>query len=254
MADVSPTSGISRTRAGSSRRSCSAPHAPEYVSPNPRYAFLFNSYYVQAGERHCRAKRGLVTRPDGARGVRVSRARRTTRCATLLAARRRRSAASGARADRARAAPRAAAPGAAAHGHQARLLDESAAAGVSRARRERRARRAAARRGATFAGGVHRIGHRRRRASRSTTRRRAHRVFLEDFELASRLVTNGEYLEFIERRRLRAPELWLSHGLGDGAGAAAGRRRSTGSATATAGRSSRSPARGRSRSTSRCAT
>lgn len=39
------------------------PHAPEYRPLDPRYAFLFNSYYVQAGERHCRAQRGLVTRP-----------------------------------------------------------------------------------------------------------------------------------------------------------------------------------------------
>src|SRR6476619_8388997 len=36
---------------------------PNYVPLNPRYAYLFNSYYVQAGERHCRAQRGLVTRP-----------------------------------------------------------------------------------------------------------------------------------------------------------------------------------------------
>src|SRR5215211_1894827 len=36
---------------------------PDYVPLNPRYAYLFNSYYVQAGERHCRAQRGLVTRP-----------------------------------------------------------------------------------------------------------------------------------------------------------------------------------------------
>lgn len=34
-----------------------------YKPLDPRYAFLFNSYYVQAGERHCRAQRGLVTRP-----------------------------------------------------------------------------------------------------------------------------------------------------------------------------------------------
>ena len=40
-----------------------AEHDAAYRSPDPRYAYLFNSYYVQAGERHCRAQRGLVTRP-----------------------------------------------------------------------------------------------------------------------------------------------------------------------------------------------
>src|ERR1700716_2170682 len=29
-----------------------------------RFAFLFNSYYVAAGPRHARPKRGLLTRPD----------------------------------------------------------------------------------------------------------------------------------------------------------------------------------------------
>ncbi|MDZ7631528.1 MAG: ergothioneine biosynthesis protein EgtB [Gemmatimonadaceae bacterium] len=36
---------------------------PGYTPLDAKYAFLFNSYYVQAGERHCRAQRGLVTRP-----------------------------------------------------------------------------------------------------------------------------------------------------------------------------------------------
>ncbi|WP_339952261.1 ergothioneine biosynthesis protein EgtB [uncultured Albimonas sp.] len=39
------------------------PHAPGYRSPDDRFAFLFNSYYVQAGPRHARDKRGLVSRP-----------------------------------------------------------------------------------------------------------------------------------------------------------------------------------------------
>ncbi len=39
------------------------PHVPEYRSPDDRFAFLFNSYYVQAGPRHARDKRGLVSRP-----------------------------------------------------------------------------------------------------------------------------------------------------------------------------------------------
>src|SRR5438105_7002699 len=38
-------------------------HDADYRAPNPKYAFLFNSYYVQAGERHCSAQRGLITRP-----------------------------------------------------------------------------------------------------------------------------------------------------------------------------------------------
>lgn len=35
----------------------------EYKSPSPQYAYLFNSYYIQAGERHLRPKRGLISRP-----------------------------------------------------------------------------------------------------------------------------------------------------------------------------------------------
>ncbi|WP_316013307.1 ergothioneine biosynthesis protein EgtB [Roseobacter sp. HKCCA0434] len=41
------------------------PHQPGYTSPDDRFAFLFNSYYVQAGPRHARDKRGLVSRPGG---------------------------------------------------------------------------------------------------------------------------------------------------------------------------------------------
>lgn len=39
-----------------------------------------------------------------------------------------------------------------------------------------------------------------------------HRVFLESFALASRLVTNGEYLEFIADGGYERPEFWLSDG------------------------------------------
>jgi ergothioneine biosynthesis protein EgtB len=40
----------------------------------------------------------------------------------------------------------------------------------------------------------------------------AHRVFIEPFRIASRLVTNAEYLEFMEEGGYRRPELWLSNG------------------------------------------
>ncbi|MGJ8610867.1 MAG: DinB family protein, partial [Octadecabacter sp.] len=39
------------------------PRLPTYASPDDRFAFLFNSYYTQAGPRHARDKRGLVSRP-----------------------------------------------------------------------------------------------------------------------------------------------------------------------------------------------
>lgn len=39
-----------------------------------------------------------------------------------------------------------------------------------------------------------------------------HRVFLNPFKLCSRLVTNGEYLQFIADNGYRRPELWLSDG------------------------------------------
>jgi ergothioneine biosynthesis protein EgtB len=39
-----------------------------------------------------------------------------------------------------------------------------------------------------------------------------HREFVEDFHLASRLVTNGEYLQFIEDGGYNRPEFWLSLG------------------------------------------
>ena len=63
MPDVSPTKWHLAHTSWFFETFVLAPFDPAYVTPNPRYAFLFNSYYVQAGERHCRAQRGLVTRP-----------------------------------------------------------------------------------------------------------------------------------------------------------------------------------------------
>jgi len=39
------------------------PHLAGYEPLDPRYAFLFNSYYVQAGPRHARDQRGYLSRP-----------------------------------------------------------------------------------------------------------------------------------------------------------------------------------------------
>ena len=45
-----------------------AEHLPGYTPFHPDYAYLFNSYYVSAGPRHARAQRGHLTRP-GAEAV-----------------------------------------------------------------------------------------------------------------------------------------------------------------------------------------
>src|SRR6202140_368327 len=39
------------------------PAVPGYRSLHPQYAYLFNSYYNTLGERHCRPRRGLISRP-----------------------------------------------------------------------------------------------------------------------------------------------------------------------------------------------
>ncbi len=63
MDDVSPTKWHLAHTSWFFETFVLAPFMASYVARHPRYAFLFNSYYVQAGERHCRAQRGLVTRP-----------------------------------------------------------------------------------------------------------------------------------------------------------------------------------------------
>jgi ergothioneine biosynthesis protein EgtB len=43
-----------------------APELDGYCSPDPAYAYLFNSYYEQVGARHPRPERGLISRPTTA--------------------------------------------------------------------------------------------------------------------------------------------------------------------------------------------
>src|SRR5437764_8940215 len=62
-----------------------------------------------------------------------------------------------------------------------------------------------------FPGGLHGIGHDGRGFAFDNEGPR-HRVYLEDFMLASRSVTNGEFLAFVEDNGYTRPELWLSDG------------------------------------------
>jgi ergothioneine biosynthesis protein EgtB len=63
----------------------------------------------------------------------------------------------------------------------------------------------------SFAGGIHETGHTGAGFCFDNELPR-HRVWLEPFAIASRLVTCGEYAEFIADGGYRRPELWLSAG------------------------------------------
>jgi ergothioneine biosynthesis protein EgtB len=62
-----------------------------------------------------------------------------------------------------------------------------------------------------FDAGVREIGHHRGGFAFDNERPR-HRVFVEPFEIASRPVTNGEYLDFMADGGYERPDLWLSDG------------------------------------------
>ena len=62
-----------------------------------------------------------------------------------------------------------------------------------------------------YSGGIHEIGHHGAGFCYDNETPR-HRVYLEDFQLASRPITNGEYLEFMADDAYRRPEFWLAEG------------------------------------------
>jgi ergothioneine biosynthesis protein EgtB len=210
MPDVSPTKWHLAHTSWFFETFILADHDPSYRSPDAQYAYLFNSYYVMAGERHCRAQRGLVTRPTVAE-VFAYRAHVDDAMHRLIT----------------RIAGDVEHP---AHAlielglhheqqHQELLLtDIKHVFWTNPLRPTYRERTAAgtsvvpARRWVTFEAGLHEIGHEGDGFSYDNEGPR-HRVFLESFRLANRLVTNGEFLQFIEDDGYRRPELWLSGGL-----------------------------------------
>ena len=63
MPDVSPTKWHLAHTSWFFENFIVQPNLEGYQPIDPVYAFLFNSYYVHAGERHCRAQRGYISRP-----------------------------------------------------------------------------------------------------------------------------------------------------------------------------------------------
>jgi ergothioneine biosynthesis protein EgtB len=63
MPDVSPTKWHLAHTSWFFETFILEPNLKDYQSPHPQYTYLFNSYYNSVGERHCRANRGLISRP-----------------------------------------------------------------------------------------------------------------------------------------------------------------------------------------------
>lgn len=216
MPDVSPTKWHLAHTSWFFETFALAPHLPGYRPLEPRYAFLFNSYYVQAGERHCRAQRGLVTRPTVAE-VFAYRAHVDEAMRALL------DTVGGDAADAAH--PVAAVVELGLHHeqqHQELLVTDIKHVFWTNPMRPAYLPRAAvpgapapALRWLPVDEGVYHVGHDARRADAGfafDNEGPAHRVFVDAFHLASRLVTNGEYLAFVEDGGYRRPALWLSNG------------------------------------------
>jgi len=63
MPDVSPTKWHLAHTSWFFERFVLLPHLPGYREMHPQYNYLFNSYYNAVGYRHCRPKRGFISRP-----------------------------------------------------------------------------------------------------------------------------------------------------------------------------------------------
>jgi ergothioneine biosynthesis protein EgtB len=186
-----------------------APHLPGYRPFHPQYRFLFNSYYEAVGPRWPRPRRGLLSRPTVDEIFRYRR-HVDDHVAALLQAE-----------HAAAQAPWTAAFEVGLHHEQQHqeliLTDLKHAWSHNPLQPIYRADVPAA--GAPvpglawlpFPGGVVEIGHAGTSFAFDNEGPR-HAVLLRDFELASRLVTNAEYLAFIDEHGYDRPELWLSDG------------------------------------------
>src|SRR5688500_10435921 len=183
--------------------------APGYCPPYPAYSYLFNSYYVGAGERHCRANRGLLSRPT-VEEVYQYRAHVDAHMRALLE-----------QLDATQLAQVAPLVVLGLHHeqqHQELMLTDikhvfsvNPLRPVYRPRAANVGGAAGPQQWVGCSGGLHWVGHDGNGFAYDNEGPR-HRVYLEPFALASRLVTNAEYLAFMEDGGYRRAELWLSLG------------------------------------------
>jgi ergothioneine biosynthesis protein EgtB len=185
------------------------PNVPDYEVYDRRFAYLFNSYYESLGPRHSRPKRGLLTRPD-LNEVYAYRRHVDAGMAKLIE-----------------------------HTGQAQLLkiEPMVELGLHHEQQHQEliltdikhafslnpllpcympvvpaaVESAAPLEWCDFGGGIVPVGHEGEGFAFDNEKPR-HLVLINPYRLASRPVTCGEYLGFMEDDGYRRPEFWLSDG------------------------------------------
>ncbi|MFL5627973.1 MAG: ergothioneine biosynthesis protein EgtB [Ktedonobacteraceae bacterium] len=186
-----------------------SPALPDYTSLHPQYAYLFNSYYNSLGQRHCRPKRGLISRPtvketyryrsyvdehvlDLLEKIDEQRLAELTPIITLGLNHEQQ--------------------------HQELMLTDlkhvlacNPLYPVYVAQKYTKVTNVPPVTWVSYPEGLYWIGHKGDGFS-FDNEGPCHRQFVEPFQLASRVVTNGEYMAFIEDGGYTNPLLWLSEG------------------------------------------
>jgi ergothioneine biosynthesis protein EgtB len=185
------------------------PHLKGYETAHPQFAFLFNSYYEAAGARHNRFERGLITRPTVS-DVAAYRMHVTQAMNDLIGT-----------ADETLWAEIEPVVDIGNHHEQQHqelilmdLLNLFSANPLRPAYRPWKARvahKAAPSTWFDYEGGIFSIGHDGDGFSYDNESPR-HDVLLRPFRLASRAVTNAEWIRFIEDGGYARPDLWLADG------------------------------------------
>jgi ergothioneine biosynthesis protein EgtB len=185
------------------------PHLAGYRVFDERFAFLFNSYYVAAGPRHARPRRGLLTRPDCAE-VAALRAHVDEAVEHLI---------KGADDEKLSEVLRILEIGLQhEQQHQELLLTDilhafaqNPVAPTYDAAWRAPPARSASREFVDLPAGLHSIGH----ADDGycfDNEGPAHQVYLQPARIGRSLVSNGHWLEFMAERGYATPSLWLSDG------------------------------------------
>jgi ergothioneine biosynthesis protein EgtB len=184
-------------------------HVPDYTPFHPAFGYLFNSYYNGAGERHARPERGVLSRPTLSE-ILAYRAHVDAHMLALI-----RRSRPGANIDMQRVIE------IGLHHEQQHqeliltdikhLFAQNPLLPAYRPALATTTRSADALGWKSLSEGVHTIGHEGDDFSYDNERP-SHRVFVEPCRIADRLITNGEYREFIADGGYRTPSLWLDLG------------------------------------------